>query len=190
MENQPVMHEFKNKKGVQSRWIAITALLLGVGAILHLISPNVGGITPNWMIAMYCIAINLLRPTFSQTAGIGLVAGALIVPTSKSAFPYGNFVSELGGALTCALIVHLGFSFTIGKLNLKPAVSSFAATLVSGTVFCGILKIVTALPMHVFLYAMLPVVFTVAVTNVIVTQLLFFPVQKLLSVVRHEEARN
>ena len=34
------------------RWVAITALLLAIGVILHTISPNVGGITPNWTIAM------------------------------------------------------------------------------------------------------------------------------------------
>ena len=32
------------------RWVAITALLLAIGVILHTISPNVGGVTPNWTI--------------------------------------------------------------------------------------------------------------------------------------------
>ena len=28
------------------RWVAMTALLLAIGVILHTISPNVGGVTP------------------------------------------------------------------------------------------------------------------------------------------------
>ena len=32
------------------RWVAMTALLLAIGVILHTISPNVGGVTPNWTI--------------------------------------------------------------------------------------------------------------------------------------------
>lgn len=44
------------------RWVAITAMLLAIGIILHTVSPNVGGVTPNWTIAMYSIVINLTRP--------------------------------------------------------------------------------------------------------------------------------
>ena len=32
------------------RWVAITAMLLAIGIILHTVSPNVGGVTPNWTI--------------------------------------------------------------------------------------------------------------------------------------------
>ena len=36
--------------------VAITAMLLAIGIILHTVSPNVGGVTPNWTIAhvFYC----------------------------------------------------------------------------------------------------------------------------------------
>ena len=44
------------------RWVAITALLLAIGVILHTISPNIGGVTPNWTIAMYSITISLTNP--------------------------------------------------------------------------------------------------------------------------------
>jgi hypothetical protein len=51
----------------------------------------VGGITPNWTIAMYSIVINLTRPTFKQALGIGFIAGLTLVPSSKSAFPSGKY---------------------------------------------------------------------------------------------------
>ena len=76
------------------RWVAITAMLLAIGIILHTVSPNVGGVTPNWTIAMYSIVINLTRPKLSQAIGIGFIAGLTLVPSSKSAFPLGNVASE------------------------------------------------------------------------------------------------
>ena len=69
------------------RWVAITAMLLAIGIILHTVSPNVGGVTPNWTIAMYSIVINLTRPRLTQAIGIGFIAGLTLVPSSKSASP-------------------------------------------------------------------------------------------------------
>ena len=60
------------------RWVAMTALLLAIGVILHTISPNVGGVTPNWTIAMYSITISLTRPGLTRALGIGFVAGVLV----------------------------------------------------------------------------------------------------------------
>ena len=65
------------------RWVAITAMLLAIGIILHTVSPNVGGVTPNWTIAMYSIVINLTRPRLTQAIGIGFIAGLTLVPSSK-----------------------------------------------------------------------------------------------------------
>ena len=87
------------------RWVAITAMLFAIGIILHTVSPNVGGVTPNWTIAMYSIVINLTNPTLSQAVGIGFIAGITLVPSSKSAFPLGNIASELSGAITCCILV-------------------------------------------------------------------------------------
>ena len=43
--------EFHHRQGGQFRWITITTLMLAIGTILHLVSPSVGGVTPNWTIA-------------------------------------------------------------------------------------------------------------------------------------------
>ena len=54
--------EFQHRQGGQFRWITISTLLLAVGTILHLVSPSVGGVTPNWSTAAYGVAICLTRP--------------------------------------------------------------------------------------------------------------------------------
>lgn len=97
------------------RWVAITAMLFAIGIILHTVSPNVGGVTPNWTIAMYSIVINLTNPTLSQAVGIGFIAGITLVPSSKSAFPLGNIASELSGAITCCILVKAMLHCGLGK---------------------------------------------------------------------------
>ncbi len=169
------------------RWVAITAMLLAIGIILHTVSPNIGGVTPNWTIAMYAIVINLTNPKLSQAAGIGFIAGLTLVPSSKSAFPLGNVASELAGALVCCIIVKALFSAGLGEWKLRPFISCFLATVMSGGLFTFILKIVLGLPMHVWIYAMLPVVAIIGVLNGLITFFLYAPVRKLFFVQEDEK---
>jgi len=167
--------------GGRYRWVAVTALLLAMGTILRLVSPSLGGITPNWTIAMYCIAINLIRPSLKQAIGIGLVAGAIGAVTSKSAFPYGNFASEVVGAVICTVLVSLPVRTAIGRLDLRPAICGALSTFASGFTFVTLLKFVLALPLNVYLYAMLPVVLAVAAVNTVITQMLYFPARRIFA---------
>ena len=160
------------------RWVAITAMLLAIGIILHTVSPNVGGVTPNWTIAMYSIVINLTNPSLPQALGIGFISGMTLVPSSKSAFPLGNIASEIAGSLTACLLVKAFVSLHLGKFRLVPLIIGFFATLVSGSVFTNILCIVLGLPFSTWLKVMLPVVLVVAVLNALITQVLYRPVEK------------
>ena len=172
---------FEANQGGRFRWVAVTALLLAIGAILHLVTPNIAGLTLNWMIAMYCLAINLVRPSLGQVIGIGLVAGALNVPTSKSAIPYANLISEPFGALTCALFLPLLSRLNIGGLPLAPGLTGFFSTVASGFTFVTLLKVILSIPNEVYLYGMLPVVLAVGAANGVITQLLYLPARKLLN---------
>ena len=161
------------------RWVAITAMLLAIGIILHTVSPNVGGVTPNWTIAMYSIVINLTRPRLTQAIGIGFIAGLTLVPSSKSAFPLGNVASELAGATTCCILVKAMFAAGIGEWKLRPFITGFLATMASGGLFTFILKLVLGLPLHVWIFAMLPVVAIVGILNGLIPFFLYAPVRKL-----------
>jgi energy-coupling factor transport system ATP-binding protein len=165
--------------GGRYRWVAVTALFLAIGMILRMVSPSVAGISPNWLISMYCIAILIFRPSLGRAAGIGLVAGALCVATSKAIFPYANFGSELLGAIACASMMRLSFleKGLLGKI--RPLLCGLVTTLVSGFVFVTLTKVVMNVPMQVYLYGMLPVVLTVAAVNSVVTQLLYIPASRL-----------
>ena len=168
------------------RWVAITAMLFAIGIILHTVSANVGGVTPNWTIAMYSIVINLTKPSFSPSLGIGFIAGITLVPASKSAFPLGNIASEIAGALVCCALVKAMVACGLEKWKLRPFVTGFLATMTSGGVFTFILKLILGLPLHVWIYAMLPVVAIIGVLNGIITFLLFGPIRKLFFVQEDE----
>ena len=158
--------------------LAITAMLLAIGIILHTVSPNVGGVTPNWTIAMYSIVINLTNPSLPQALGIGFISGMTLVPSSKSAFPLGNLASEVCGAVVCCLLVKAMLAVKLEKWRLRPFIAGLVATMVSGGVFTFILKIVLGLPFSVWLYAMLPVVAVIGVLNGSITFLLYGPVRE------------
>lgn len=168
------------KTGGQTRWLAITALFLTIGVILRLVSPSIAGITPNWLIAMYCLAILIVKPGWKKAAGIGLVAGVVSVATSKAIFPYANLVSEPVGAVVCALIVSMPVRLTIIRYVI-PAISTVASTLASGLVFITVTKLVMSIPMSVYLFGMLPVVLTVASVNCVVAQVLYYPAARLFT---------
>jgi ABC-type cobalt transport system, permease component CbiQ and related transporters len=48
--------------------VAVTALLLAIGVILHTISPNIGGVTPNWTIAMLTTALRFVPDFLTDSA--------------------------------------------------------------------------------------------------------------------------
>ena len=173
--------EFHHRQGGQFRWITVSTLLLAIGTILHLVSPSVAGVTPNWTIATYCVAICLTKPSYRQALGIGLVAALINVLTSKSGFPYGNLVSEPLGALTCAFMVKNFASLRLGRYSLLPLLSGFLATCMSGGAFVTILKFVMDLPLEVYLKGMLPLVAIIGLLNGVITPLMYFPAHRLLS---------
>jgi energy-coupling factor transport system ATP-binding protein len=147
----------------------------------------VGGVTPNWTIAMYSIVINLTRPNLTRALGMGFIAGLTLVPSSKSAFPLGNLVSELAGASMCCILVKAMFAAKLGEWKLRPFVTGLLATVTSGGVFTFILKTVLGLPLHVWIFAMLPVVCIVGVLNGLITFFLYAPVRKLFYVQEEEK---
>ncbi|MCD8175676.1 MAG: ABC transporter [Phascolarctobacterium sp.] len=179
VEIQPVQDSY--------RWVAITAMLLAIGIILHTVSPNVGGVTPNWTIAMYSIVINLTNPKLSQAAGIGFIAGLTLVPSSKSAFPLGNLVSDFAGATVCCILVKAMIFAGLGRWRLRPLITGFLATVTSGGVFTLILEFILGLPWTAWLYGMLPVVIVVGILNGLICFFLYAPVRRLFYVQEEDE---
>ena len=104
MEKRELKEE--GKKGLNIADLLLTAILLAAGAVLKFFVGsiiNIGGMKPNFIIAMYCMIIVLIRPKILYCAIIGLLAGAICQFFPGT--PYLNFASELAGALAMGILI-------------------------------------------------------------------------------------
>lgn len=164
------------KKGLKAIDLMTAALLIAVGAVIRMTLPPMFGITPNFAIAMYSLAILLIRPKIGVALGIGIVAGLVCMVTSKAAYPV-NFISEPIGAAVCLGMA--GLLEKNRKFVLTPFISTFLATLSSGLAFAGVHYAFKLVPMAIVMQ-MLITVATLTVLNSIIAQVIYYPAKKLL----------
>jgi hypothetical protein len=167
-------------KGLTATDVVLVAVLLAAGAVLRLFTPPVFGITPNFVIVMYCMAIYLIRPKFVELIFISLVAAAVCHFTTKSMIPYINFISEPIGALAAFAMIKVPFKFSIKKFSFKPAIVTFLGTVASGLVYISVLKFLILFvktPKNPAFAFLLTVVITTAIANTIIAQLIYYPIK-------------
>lgn len=163
--------------------LILVAVLLAAGAVLKLFVGsiiNFFGMKPNFIIAMYCLAILLIRPAkttvaIGQAAIIGILAGAIcqFLPGT----PWLNFISELLGAVCMALLVRIPMK--IGKVNFTAAVATFISTVLSGSAFVACLFLFLDAATK-SLVAYVPIVLFTALINAVIVQLLYIPLRAVL----------
>ena len=168
----------EQKKGFDISALILVAVLLAAGAVLKMTVGsfvNFFGMKPNFIIAMYCLAILLVRPNLGQAAIIGLIAGAVcqLLPGT----PYINFISEFLGAVAMAALIRIPMK--IGRANLQTIVSTFVATVVSGGAFTICLFLFLGADAS-SLVAYVPIVLCTALINCVIVQALYVPLAKVL----------
>jgi cell shape-determining protein MreD len=179
-ENLQEKRELKTseKKGLNIADLLLTAILLAAGAVLKFFVGsiiNIGGMKPNFIIAMYCMVIVLIRPKVIYAAIVGLLAGAICQFFPGT--PYLNFASELAGAIAMGLLIKMNFKF--GKYDPVPALATFLSTVVSG----GLYTILLIFVIHAdksTLVAYIPIVLCTALFNSVIVQILYLPLKKAL----------
>lgn len=171
------------KNGLSVRDLILVAVLLAAGAVLKLTVSSFfsfAGMKPNFIIAMYCLAIILVRPKLGQSVMIGLIAGLICQIPMLNATPWVNIASETLGALACGLLIHVPLRIA-GKVDLNPLVTTFLSTAVSGYTFALIVGVVLnglSLPVTLVTYAVM--VFGTATVNCILVAILTVPLKKVL----------
>lgn len=167
-------------KGMQTTDIVLAGALLAAGAVLRVFVPPVFGITPNFVIVMYCLIIYLVKPKLSEVIGISLIAALICHFTSKSAIPYINFLSEPLGAIVAYVLVKSPFPLSIKGYSFKPAVVTFMGTITSGLVYITTMKFVLLFKgaaSNKAFTALLIVVAITAAANTIIAQMIYHPVK-------------
>ncbi|MBR2835499.1 MAG: hypothetical protein IKE43_07330 [Coriobacteriales bacterium] len=132
-----VVSQTQEKKGLTTQDLILIAVLLAAGAVLKLTVASFFasfGMKPNFIIAMYCLAIILTKPSVLQSTIIGLIAGLICQIPMLNATPFLNIVSETLGALVCGLLIKVNMN-PGGKFDLNPTVNTFISTCVSGGTF-------------------------------------------------------
>lgn len=171
--------ETSEKKGLQIRDLILVAVLLAAGAVLKFFVGsliNIGGMKPNFIIAMYCMAIALINANVAAAAVIGILAGAICQFFPGT--PYLNFASEFAGAVVMSLLIKIPLP-KLGKIDFKPAAATLFSTFVSGGLYTGLL-IFALRADKATLAAYIPIVLCTACINAVLVQLLYIPLKMTL----------
>ena len=176
----------ETKKGLSTQDLILIAVLLAAGAVLKL---TVGsllasfGMKPNFIIAMYCLAIMLTRPKVGQAVIVGLIAGLICQIPMLNATPGLNIVSEILGALVCGLLIKVPMRIG-GKLDINPLVNTFLSTCVSGGAFALMAIYINVISQGTdpvpALVAYGAIVLGTATFNAVLNQILVPPLRKVL----------
>ena len=176
----------QDKGGLTVQDLILVAVLLAAGAVLKLtVGTLLGsfGMKPNFIIAAYCLAIILIRPSLGQSAAIGLLAGLVCQIPMLNATPLLNVPSELLGALVCGLLVRVPLRIG-GRLDVNPLVNTFVSTCVSGLTFAALSSYINVISVGgnfaVAMAAYVAIVLGTAVFNAVFVQILALPLRKVL----------
>ncbi|MBP5359619.1 MAG: hypothetical protein IKI90_03515 [Treponema sp.] len=165
------------KKGISLQDLLLTAVLLAAGAVLKFFVGtyiNLFGMKPNFIIAMYCMAIVIIRPKIYYSLIIGLIAGAIC--QFYPGTPYLNFASEAAGALAMGLLIYIPAKTKAGKIVLA-AVATFISTVISGGLYTVLLFVfIKSDPSAMAAYV--PIVLGTATLNAIIVAALYVPLMK------------
>ena len=141
----------QKKDGLSVRDLILVAVLIAAGAVLKLTVSsflNFAGMNPNFMIAMYCLAIILTRPKIYQSVVIGLLVGVVSQIPMLNATPLVNIASEMVGALVCGILVTVLAKVARDNKTCQnvvfPIITTFISTVFSGYTFAMIVGVAVA----------------------------------------------
>ena len=168
----------EKREGLSISDVLLVGVLLAAGAVLKFFVGSMFsmGMKPNFIIAMYCLSILIIRPKFKEAAVIGLLAGAICQFFPGT--PYLNFISELVGALVMAAFMYI--PTRQGRFSPLPVISTFISTLASGFTFIAAMYLifyagadVKPVPLAIFL----GIIFGTAAINSVIVQILYVPLK-------------
>lgn len=161
--------------------LTLYAILLAAGFVLNLtVSKFFSGLTggflsPEFIIAAFCLEILAIKPNLGQAAVIGLLAGVVIQITASVKGP--DLIAEpLAAVVMAALVSAFGNSKAKGLL---PLVGTFVVTFISGLIYAVIFSFLI-MKNPAFVGVMAPVVAATGVANAILVSALYLPIKKAL----------
>lgn len=161
--------------------LTLYAILLAAGFVLNMtVSKFFSGLTggflsPEFIIAAFCLEILIIKPNIGQAAVISLLAGVVIQITASVKGP--DLIAEPVAAVVMALLVS-ALSNSKAK-GLLPLVGTFVVTFISGIIYAVIFSFLI-MKNPAFMGVMAPVVAATGVANAIIVAALHLPIKKAL----------
>lgn len=161
--------------------LTLYAILLAAGFVLNMtVSKFFSGLTggflsPEFIIAAFCLEILIIKPNIGQAAVIGLLAGVVIQITASVKGP--DLIAEPVAAVVIVLLVS-ALSNSKAK-GLLPLVGTFVVTFISGIIYAVIFSFLI-MKNPAFMGVMAPVVAATGVANAIIVAALHLPIKKAL----------
>ncbi len=161
--------------------LTLYAILLAAGFVLNMtVSKFFSGLTggflsPEFIIAAFCLEILIIKPNIGQSAIIGLLAGVVIQITASVKGP--DLIAEPVAAMVMALLVSVLASSK--AKGLLPLVGTFVVTFISGMIYAAIFSF-GVMNNPAFMGVMAPVVAATGVANAIIVTALYIPIKKAL----------
>jgi hypothetical protein len=164
---------------MKSRDLALVALLLAIGAVLYMFTPNIGMVTPDQVSTFAALAIMLVLPKLLPGLGIGFVAGLLGMFFSKSSIAWFNIPSHLISAFCATLVAANVGELRTGPISWKPAVVAIAYGVPGGGSFITALLAFGVFPFQVYITAGWVQVLLTVLSSIIIDMILYPPAKAL-----------
>jgi len=164
---------------MKSRDSTLVVLLLAIGAVLYMFTPNIGVVTPDQVSTFAALAILLVRPKLLPSLGIGVVAGLLGMFFSKSSIAWFNIPSHVISALCASLVASKVGQLMTGPISWKPAAVAIGYGVPGGGSFITALLIAGVFPFQVYITAGWVQVFLTVLSSIIIDMILYPPAKAL-----------
>ncbi len=156
---------------MKTKELALTALLLAIGLVLHQITIGLlGGMKPDFVVTMLFVAFLLLRNR-QLVLPAGLAAGLIAALTTT--MPGGQLPNIIDKLITAVIAMGL-IRLLTGHINdhVLAGIVGFIGTVVSGTVFLCSAMLIAGLPVS-FKALFVTVVLPTAAINAVLTPVIY-----------------
>lgn len=178
------------KEKINTKKLIINALLLGIGAILHQITPTLGiPMQPDFALAMLFIVMIINFGDYKTALISGIVTGIFTALTTK--FPLGQVPNIIDKIITVNLVYMLMIfikqfikkEFKIYNIKTSIIILIFSlGTLISGTTFLISAQILVGLPMSftiLFTTTVLPAILINSIAGIFLYKIVVFSLKRI-----------
>ncbi len=155
---------------MKTKNLVTSSILLALGLVLHYICPPLlFGVKPDFLLATMFISI-ILCSDLKSTIAIGTAAG--IITAMTTGMPGGQLANFVDKIITSMFFHFICITFSKNKINvIKLSIAVFLSTMLSGSIFLGIVKNMAGAPINMG-YLLVTIVLPTSIFNILFSNIL------------------